>query len=309
DPYLSEDPPIRPRMTAHVLVALADLAPGRPVVVGPVDLRGLDSRFDDRPAVPVPFSLTWRPAGLVVVDERVEHPRVRLRHVEADTATELCWRKALADIAPRFSAVGALPDPALIRSGLAPWLAPLGPGPLPGRGIQRVWIARVHDQIDCSGFRALVEHLRPRPAPVGRHEHAAGLVFGPGMARRGDIDNLRVGRMDDDAGDRLCVGEAGVRERAAAVGRFEDADAWHRRAEQVRLASPDPDDVGIRFRDRDVADAGARFVLEDRAPRRAAVVRRPDPARREADVDAARRGGIGDGDVGGAAGDVGRPQG
>src|SRR6185503_20202676 len=107
---------------------------------------------------------------------------------------------ALADIAPRFPAVGGLPDSALTRSGLDPWIAPLAPGPLPGRGIQRAWIARVHHQIDGSGFRALVEHFRPGPAAVGRHEHAAGLVLGPGMSRRGDINNVRVGRMDDDAG-------------------------------------------------------------------------------------------------------------
>ena len=61
--------------------------------------------------------------------------------------------------------------------------------------------------------------------------------------------------MDDDARDGLRVGESGVREGLCAVGGLVDADAGHGRAEQVRLARADPHDVGIRWRDSDVADA------------------------------------------------------
>ena len=111
--------------------------------------------------------------------------------------------------------------------------------------------------------------------------------------------------MHDDAGDRLRVGQAGVREGPGAVGRLVDADAGHGRAEEVRLAGANPDDVGIRGRDRDVADARRGLVLEDGLPRRAVVVGLPHAARRIRGVDAPRAVFFRDGDVGRAPADVG----
>ena len=111
--------------------------------------------------------------------------------------------------------------------------------------------------------------------------------------------------MHDDAGDRLSVGEPSVREGPAAVGRLVDADAGHRRAEQVGLAGANPDDVGIRGGDRDVADAGRGVVLEHGLPRRAVVVGLPHAARRVGGVDASRAALFRDGHVGRAPADVG----
>ena len=103
--------------------------------------------------------------------------------------------------------------------------------------------------------------------------------------------------------------EAGVAEGAAAVGRLEHADAGHRRAEQVRLAGAHLEDVGIGLRHRDVADARARLDAR-RSPARSRrdrpTAQTPLVAKRG--VDAPRRADVGDGDVGGAAGDVGRAE-
>ena len=52
----------------------------------------------------------------------------------------------------------------------------------------------------------------------------------------------------------------------------------------VRLAGADPDDVGIRLRDGDVADREQPLVLEQRRERRAIARRLPHAAVRRADV-------------------------
>ena len=72
---------------------------------------------------------------------------------------------------------------------------------------------------------------------------------------------------------------------APRVGRLVDtvAPAAVRRA--VRFARADPHDRGIGGRDRDIADGRHGSLFEDRRPRRAAVGRLPDAARRRADVD------------------------
>ena len=99
-----------------------------------------------------------------------------------------------------------------------------------------------------------------------------------------------------------------VLERAAAVGRLEDADARHRGAKQVGFAGADPDDVRIRRRDGDVADARGRLILEDRLPasrrRRRSSRRRSSRSRRRSGARAA----VGNGDVGRATADVGRAE-
>ena len=97
-----------------------------------------------------------------------------------------------------------------------------------------------------------------------------------------------------------------MREGPAAVGGLVDADAGHRRAEQVGLAGANPDDVGIRGGDRDVADAGRGVVFEHGLPRRAVVVGLPHAARRVGGVDASRAALFRDGHVGRAPADVGR---
>src|SRR5262245_29190196 len=157
DSDLPEHPAVGSRMAAHVLVALADFPPGGALVVGPVDLGRLDARFDNRPAVRVPLALAGRPARIVVVDERIEHARIRQRHVQADPAAELRRRQALARVGPGFSAVGALPDATLGRSRLHAWIAPLAPGALPRGGIERVGITGIHHEVDGSRSWTLVK--------------------------------------------------------------------------------------------------------------------------------------------------------
>ena len=129
--------------------------------------------------------------------------------------------------------------------------------------VERVGIARIHHQVDRAGARAPIQHLLPCPPAVGGFEYAAILVVGPLVTGGRDVHDVRVGRVHDDARDGLRVGEAEMGEGAAGVGGFVDADARHRRAKDVGLAGADPQHVGVRWCDGEIADAGGRVVIED----------------------------------------------
>ena len=170
-------------------------------------------------------------------------------------------------------------------------------------------IGRVHHEVDRAGARALVENLVPGPAAIGRLEHAAHLVVGPFVTRGRHVHDVRVGGVDHDARDGLAVGQTHVLPCLPGIGRFVDADAGHRRAEDVGFTGADPHDVRVRRRHCDVADAGGRHVLPDHLPRGAVVVGFPDAAGRVGRVDATASVLVGDRVIGGPPADVGGTRG
>ena len=275
DADLPEHPAVRAglpvvQVVRHGLVLPARLPPGLAGVVGPIHVRALDEALirGHRAAVRIPLARFRFPADLVVVDERVQRVRLRSRDVDADAAAELCGRQTLVHLGPRAAAVGRLHHAALVVAGLHARVAPLAADALPRGRVQRVRIGRVHHEVDRAGARALVEDLAPGPAAVGRLEHAAHLVVGPFVTRGRHVHDVRVGGMDDDARDGLAVGQAHVLPGPSGVRRFVDADARHRRAEDVGFAGAHPHDVRVRRRHGDVADARGRHVLPDHLPRR-----------------------------------------
>ena len=108
------------------------------------------------------------------------------------------------------------------------------------------------------------------------------------MAERGDVDDVRVARMDDDAADLLRVVEADVRPRLPAVGRLVHAVALGDVGAHVGLAAADVDHVRIRRRHGQRADRADRLPVEDRQPRAASVDRLPHPAVHAAEVEMLR---------------------
>src|SRR4051812_19987756 len=128
------------------------------------------------------------------------------------------YRQAAIDFGPALSSVGRLPDTTLAVPWLDPRITPFPPDALPHRGVERIRTGRVDYEVNRAGARASIQDLLPRSPAVGRLEHASVLVVGPLVPRGRDKDNVRVGRVHDDASDRLRIGEAGVRERASAVG-------------------------------------------------------------------------------------------
>src|SRR5687768_15065007 len=84
--------------------------------------------------------------------------------------------------------------------------------------------------------------------------------------------------MYDDACDVMRVLETHVRPGLPRVERLVDAVAGVRAARGVGVTCPDPDDVGLRRRQSEVADRSRALAVEDRLPGGAVVCGLPDPA-------------------------------
>src|SRR5690606_32209117 len=279
DADLAEHPAVRAADALHVLILLADPPPRRAPVIRAVD-RGAADDGRSGPAVRVGLARTRLPCDLVVVDPRVQHVGVRARDVDADAAAELRRRQPLVDRLPRLAAIRAAVDAAAVVAGLDARVVPLATRALPGRGVQHVRIARIHDEVVRARLLVDVQHLAPRAAAVRRLEDAAVRVARPLHARCRDPDDVGVRRMYEDTADRVRARESHVLPRLTTVRGLVDAGARVRAAEDVRLARAHPQDVRIRRREREIADGRRRRLLEDRLPRHTLVHGLPHAARR-----------------------------
>ena len=105
------------------------------------------------------------------------------------------------------------------------------------------------------------------------------------MAERGDVDQIRVGRVDADLRDDLRVGEADVRPGLAGVGRLVGPAALDDVAAKLGFAGADVDDVRVRLGDGDGADRRVvDLAVRHRLPGDAAVGRLPQAAAGRAHV-------------------------
>ena len=139
-----------------------------------------------------------------------------------------------------------------------------------------------------AGVAAGVGAGGPVEPAVGRAEAAAG---------RGEVDDVAVGRIDDDDVDPLVdeLGRVPVLPARIAGAEQDPACAAVGRLEQARLrlrrdarAGADVDDVGVVRIDRErarLADAERELPVEQRRPRGAAVVAAPSAAAGRAHVD------------------------
>ena len=271
-----------PRLRAHVAGGRVHLPPGLPAVVGPVDLAAdvARLRFDLARAVARGLVLGRRPFPEVLGD-RVEDVRVLLVDVEADPALRR-RRQAAGEFRPRLPAVGGLVD--------AAGDAVLEQLPRPAlhvvhRRVKRVGLSPVDDQIDRAGLVVDVEHLRPGLPSITCLEHAAFLAGRPQASHRRDVDNVGIGRVDDDAADLPGFLQPHPLPRLAGVGRLVDAVARVRDADARGVPGADPHDVLVRRRDGQAADAGHVLSVEDGLKGRAVVGRLPDAAVADRDVE------------------------
>ena len=157
--------------------------------------------------------------------------------------------------------------------------------PLVRRSDDDVRVARIDDDVGDAGVVGNLQHLRPRAAAVNRLVEAAFAARRPQRALRRDEHRVAVFGTDDDAADVLGGLEADVGPRTAAVVALVHAVAVRDRALRIPLAGADPHDVRPLRIDRHPSDRKRSLSVEDRLPRRAAVGRLPDAARRGADVD------------------------
>src|SRR5215472_7740474 len=129
------------------------------------------------------------------------------------------------------------------------------------------------------------ERSGPGVASIDRLVDTALLVWPPQMANGGDIHDVGIVRIDDDAADMLGVFEAHVLPGLAAVQRSINAVAPGGALAVIRLAGAGPNDVWIRRRDSNVADGGRALFIEERLPGNPVVRRLPYAARSYANVD------------------------
>src|SRR3954447_13832926 len=136
-------------------------------------------------------------ARRIRLDDRVDDSAVATIDVEPD-ASQRSRGQALGQLLPgAATVVGAVHRAARSTAVVAPG----GALTLIHRGDERLWILRVHDDLAGAGMVVDVEDLRPRLAAVGRLVDAALRVRTPQMPDRGDVHDIRVRRIDDDAPD------------------------------------------------------------------------------------------------------------
>ena len=164
-------------------IGVAQLAPARAGVVGAVDAVVAGNLGD-----------------------RVEHVRIGAIDGQADAALGP-GRQPGFDARPGLAGVGGLPDAA---AGTAAVHAPLLPPALVGRGVERLVVQRIHHQVGRPGVVVHVQRAGPGLAAVGGLVDAALAAGSPQVAGRGDVDDVEVDRIDDDAGDLLAGAQAHV---------------------------------------------------------------------------------------------------
>ena len=233
----------------------------------------------------------------------VHHLRIAARDVDVDAALRRLGEATALHLGPRLPRVGGLPE----RGARAAAIEEVRTAhPLPARRPHHVGIARVELHVDEARLVADELHELPGRAAVGALVEAALLVRSPRVPQRGDVHDVRVARVHDDAPDLLGFGQSHELPAAGAVGRLAHAAARRDGVARVLLAGAEIDDVRVARRDREVAERGDAFVVEHRPEGRAGVGRLPDAARRRRDVEGLR----GRGNtlhVGDAAAHVGRP--
>ena len=209
--------------------------------------------------------------------------RIRRGNGHADLADRAGRHtRVLGEFGPGVPAVVGAVEPGI--GAAAPHLPGL-PVHLPQGGVEHLRIRPVDDEVRGAGFRAHEEDPLPGVPAVRRAEDAALFVVPVGMAQRGHIHDVRVHRMDADAGDRLGIREAHLAPGLPAVAASIDAVALGDAAAQLRFAAADEDDVRVGLRHRDRADRGTRdLAVGHRKPGSSRIEGLPQPAAGRAEV-------------------------
>ena len=215
-------------------------------------------------------------------DDRVDQPSVAAEDVEAD-ASFLALREPRRQRRPRRAAVDGAVDAAARSAAVE------SPGfalALIGRGEQDLGVLWIHGEIGRAGVLVDEQHLVPGLAAVDRLEYAALGVRTPQMADGGNVHDIGVARMNDDAPDVTRFFEARGSPGATRVERLVDAVAPRGALPIVRLTGAGPHDAAVGRRDGDVADRHHRVnAIEDWRPRCALICALEHAAARRGDVD------------------------
>ena len=136
-----------------------------------------------------------------------------------------------------------------------------------------------------SGRGQPVAERNPGLTSVDGFEQSPLFIVGIVVTYRRDVHDARIVRIDEDACDVVIVTEAHVLPSLTAVSRFEETGACIGTASHQHLAGSDPDNIGVGLGDGHRADGKCRFVFKDRLPRDTVIVRFPEIARADSDID------------------------
>src|SRR5262249_37737529 len=92
--------------------------------------------------------------------------------------------------------------------GPAAWQPPWIAKTIVGRRVKRVRIAAVDDQIDSARVIVYIKNLLPRLPAVSGFKDAALFIGREKMAHGRDVNNVRIRRMNHDAGDVMRIAQS-----------------------------------------------------------------------------------------------------
>ncbi len=156
--------------------------------------------------------------AMLCFDDRVNPLRVAGGNVYTDFADQL--RQATFKFFPVITAIHGLVDTTVCASGMNK------PGPatmVPHRGVQNPWIGRVHGKVPGAGVSADFQHLLPTFSTIGSSVYATFLIRTPDLALDRDPCDIRVLRMNPDAGNLAAFIQSNVRPVPAHIGGFVNA--------------------------------------------------------------------------------------
>src|SRR5258708_13748286 len=109
---------------------------------------------------------------------------------------------------------------------------------MPGACEQELRIARTDRQIRNADLEARIENLGPTRSTVGGLVDTAFFVRTISVAKRADVDDIRISRIDHDPADLPRVLQTDVGPGSAAINRFVNAVARREIRTNVGLARP-----------------------------------------------------------------------
>ncbi len=216
-----------------------------------------------------PLVIRAENAAVFALDKSVHHIGLGPADIDAPPAV-LSTRQSLLDFPPGFAGIrGFVQGAARAAAPEMKGLAEVIPSP----GIQDAGVGRIHGHIRDTCSRVHVQDLFPGFSPVCGFEHATLLVGSPEMAKRTDVNDVRIGRMNQDLGDVLCLFQSHVFPSFAAIFGFVNTVADAHAVAGGSLAGSNPDDVRMALGYSHRADSHGVFFVEYRIPRHSAVFR------------------------------------
>ena len=143
--------------------------------------------------------------------------------IESDSPDDRIIRETIpGQTRPGFPRIRGSPQAAARPAAVEP---PWCPAPLIRSRDQNIRIRRIEHDIGEAGVLVDEPGIRPGPAAIGRLVESAFGVRPEQVTGRGDVDDVRILRADDNTRDCLCVFEPRRLERSSCVSRLVNACA------------------------------------------------------------------------------------